>query len=101
MRELALRGVNTTIFFDKEVDSFLLDLNTQAKSHLCINEDGILTGRYDYRTEVCLDQDLEEIIRLLCHEFKHAQHGRNYGNQAWKNLCDCWYKRLKSTNLYI
>ena len=88
MKELAVRGVNTTICFDSESNQFFLDLNTMAKSQLYLHEDGVLTGRYSYHTKVCLEQDTKEIIKSLCWEFKHAQHGRNYGNQAWKKLCD-------------
>jgi hypothetical protein len=85
---LAKNDIWITIIYDKDKDKFYLDLNTIAKSHLHLYEDGILKGRYNYEKQIDLNDDnIEQIAIDLCWEFIHALHGRDYGSYEWFRLC--------------
>ncbi len=87
MRELALRGVSTSMAFNKEFNILCIDLDTQAKSHLYLYEDGTILGRYNYANRLDFSNKISDTIYSLCGEFSKALHGRSYGNSEWFNLC--------------
>ena len=87
MKELGKRGISTSIHYNIENQQCYVDLETRAKSELHLYEDGVLRGRYEYETQIDLDQDIEGLIIELCHEFNNALHGRNYYQEAWAELC--------------
>ena len=87
MIPLAKKGIETSMKYDTEKQQCYVDLETKAKSHLFLYEDGILRGRYEYEKQIDLSQDVEGIITELCHEFNHALHGRNFCQEAWADLC--------------
>lgn len=88
MRFLAKRHISTSMKYDVEKDAYYVDLETNAKSHLYLYEDGTLFGRYNYETQIDLSQNEEDLITALCSEFSDALHGRGYCQQAWRNLCE-------------
>jgi len=87
MKNLAKKGILTSMHYDTERNQFYVDLETQAKSHLYLYEDGMLRGRYLYEKQIDLSEDAEELVRQLCHEFNRALHGRNFFQEAWADLC--------------
>ncbi len=89
MKLLAFNGISTSVMYDTDLKEYYLDLNTQAKSHLYLYEDGILRGRYKYENTIDFKQHYpEDILRDLCYEFRDSLHGRDFGNGNWFNLCD-------------
>lgn len=86
IKMLAIEGIETSITYDIERDQLYIDLNTMAKSHLYLYEDGVLRGRYEYETQIDLE-DTDSLLRSLCFEFKDALCGRNYYNGNWAKLC--------------
>lgn len=87
MKALAKKGISISMHYNSEKDQFYIDLETRAKSDLHLYEDGTLRGRYEYKKQVDLTQDVEELISELCYEFNHALHGRSYYQEAWAELC--------------
>lgn len=87
IKELAKRGIQPSMDYCKETSQLVIDLNTKAKSQLYLYEDGRITGRYDYSSEINFDQPIEDIIKDLAVEFSEALWGRPYGNEEWFNLC--------------
>jgi len=87
MKALAKKGISTTMEYNKTQDLCYVDLQTMAKSHLYLYEDGTLNGRYDYQKKIDLSKSEDEIIIELCNEFNNALHGRNYCQEAWAELC--------------
>jgi hypothetical protein len=87
VRGLAYQGVCTTMHYDIDKKKLYLDLETRAKSHLYLYEDGTLLGRYDYKVQINLNQEPDCIITDLCYEFSNALHGRSYCQSAWADLC--------------
>lgn len=85
MKELSKSKILTSIHYDIKKDQCYLDLETMAKSHLHLYEDGILRGRYNYETQIDLNSDIEDIICILCFEFNRAKCGRDYYSQSWEN----------------
>ncbi len=64
-----------------------MDLDTQAKGHLYLYEDGTILGRYNYANKIDFSNEISDIIYSLCVEFSKALHGRSYGNSEWFDLC--------------
>lgn len=63
------------------------DLETRAKSHLYLYDDGTVKGRYDYVNNVFENADtVDEVIMNLVHEFENCLHGRNFYSFFWMNL---------------
>ena len=91
MKMLSREDILTSIHYNSENDKFFLDLGTRAKSELHLYEDGIMLGRYDYKVQIDLDQDEDNLLDALCEEFSEARYGRDYGNPDWFALCE---KRL-------
>jgi len=87
VKELSNEGVQVSIVYDRNYEMFMVDLDTQAKSHLYLYEDGTLRGRYDYERHIDLEQTMGEIIESLCEEFNEALYGRSFGNSYWFDLC--------------
>ncbi len=87
MKELALQGLSTSICYDSKLKSLYIDLDTGAKSHLYLYEDGTIRGRYNYENTINLNSDMDEIVLFLCREFSQALHGRGFGNSQWFELC--------------
>jgi len=87
MMGLAKKGISTSMHYDENKKLCYIDLNTKAKSHLHLFEDGMLYGRYDHEKKIDLTKNIEDIVTELCHEFNDALHGRNYCQQAWADLC--------------
>lgn len=87
MLELAKNGITTSMSYDSERKQVYIDLQTDAKSHLHLYEDGIIRGRYDYENFINFSQSKEYLILNLCDEFNDALHGRNYCQKAWADLC--------------
>ena len=87
MKILAKNKVSTSIHYDEERDMCYVNLETMAKSHLHLYENGMLYGRYQYEKQVDLSQNEEELIIELCHEFNDALHGRGFCQEAWADLC--------------
>jgi len=87
MKALAKKGVSTSMHYNSEKAQCYVDLETRAKSELHLYEDGVLCGRYQYEKLIDLNQDIEELITKLCHEFNQALHGRSYCNGEWADLC--------------
>lgn len=88
MKELALKDVQTSIGYDKEEDVFYLDLQTNAKSHRYLYENGVIKGRYGYESKIELNDNIKQLIIELCYEFYLSLHGRDYGQGAWVELCE-------------
>jgi len=86
--ELTKLGIHPSMHYDIDMNQCYLDLNTQAKSHLYLYEDGILRGRYQYQKEIDFNDDIEHMITILCNVFKRSLCGRDYGNPTWAELCD-------------
>jgi len=80
MRELTLWGLPVTAFYDGERNELAIDLDTQAKSHLYLYEDGTVRGRYNYENKIDFESDF---MRQLAFEFLRALCGRDYGNERW------------------
>lgn len=87
MKSLAKKGISTSMCYNQTQGLCYIDLQTMAKSHLYLYEDGMLHGRYDYEKQIDLNQDIEILITELCHEFNYALHGRNYCQEGWSELC--------------
>jgi hypothetical protein len=85
-KQLTIKKVNVSIHFNLEKNEFYIDLNTGAKSHLYLYEDGTLEGRYETK-KINLNTDIESIIITLCEEFNEALCYRTYGNSYWFDLC--------------
>ena len=79
-------GIYPTL--EKEFEGgFYFNLNTGAKSHLYLFEDGTVKGRYDYVNKVFTENNtIEEILINLANEFEECLHYRNYYNEAWADL---------------
>lgn len=89
MKFLAKKGITTSLLYSSEEDQFYIDLNTGAKSHLYLYEDGTLVGRYKKFGKLDWNQhDLESVVYDLCYQFTQSLCGRSYYNGEWKNLCD-------------
>jgi hypothetical protein len=88
MKALVLEDVSTSIHYDKERNTFYLDLETRAKSDLHLYEDGIIRGRYNYENDVDLDRPVDDIVRSLGFEFSNALQGRTFGDGNWFAFCD-------------
>lgn len=88
IKVLCKENITTSMHFDKEKEQFYIDLETRAKSELHLYEDGVIRGRYDYEQQIDLNQDTDDLIRVLCEEFNHALHGRNYYQYEWRLLCE-------------
>lgn len=84
LKDLTKENIWASVHYNEDSDEFFIDLNTHAKSHLHLYENGVLVKRYD-RTEIVFD---ELILRKLCVEFKDSLCGRDYGNQDWFKLCE-------------
>ena len=87
VKELSNEGVQVSVVYDRKYEMFMIDLDTRAKSHLHLYEDGTLRGRYDYCKHIDLDRTMGEIIETLCGEFSNSLHYRNFGNSDWFALC--------------
>ena len=85
-KQLTIKKINVSIHFNLEKDKFYIDLNTEAKSHLYLYDDGTLEGRYGTK-KINLNTDIESIIITLCEEFNEALCYRTYGNSYWFDLC--------------
>lgn len=85
--ELVKKGLDVSLNFNQVEDIFYIDLNTQAKSHLHLYQDGKLVGRYG-SSSIDLNQNIESIIIDLCYEFNNALCRRTYGNSDWFRLCE-------------
>lgn len=85
--ELAKNNININLSIDMSNNLIVLDLKTNAKSHLYLYENGTLTGRYNYETHIDFNDDMDNIITSLCTEFKNALCGRDYGQEGWFDLC--------------
>jgi len=85
-KQLTIKKINVSINFNLEKDKFFIDLDTKAKSHLYLYEDGTLEGRYSTK-KINLNTDIESILLTLCEEFNEALCYRTYGNSYWFNLC--------------
>ena len=87
MKELAKKGISTSIHYNIEKEQCYVDLETMAKSELHLYEGGMLRGRYQYENKIDLSQDIESLLTELCQEFNKSLHGRNYYQEAWAELC--------------
>lgn len=87
LKLLSDNGISCSMHYNQEYGKYFIDLNTKAKNHLYLYEDGILRGRYDYETEVDLNQSTESLLIRLCREFDEALHGRDFYNADWATLC--------------
>lgn len=87
MKLLAKNKVSTSIHYDTDKEQCYVNLETMAKSHLHLYEDGMLYGRYQYEKQMDLSRGEEDLLIELCHEFDNALHGRGYCQEAWLYLC--------------
>ena len=87
LKHLTEQGLCVCLCYDINKKEFYIDLNTQAKSHLCLYESGMLCGRYNYETQIDLKSNAESITISLCYEFLQALCGRDYGSNEWFELC--------------
>lgn len=61
-----------------------IDLQTRAKSHLYLFEDGTVEGRYNYKGNVFNNAEtIDDVIRNLAFEFEGCLHGRTFYNVDW------------------
>ena len=88
MRVLCKEGITTSIHFNKEKEQCYIDLETKAKSELHLYEERVILGRYNYEEQIDLNQDIDDLIRVLCEEFNHALYGRSYYQEGWGLLCE-------------
>lgn len=89
LKMLLKEGVFTQILYDTRIDMFYLDLLTQSKSHLHVYENGDIKGRYGYLSHIDLDNDdIEEMKRELCIEFKTSMCGKPHFKSDWGDLCE-------------
>jgi hypothetical protein len=86
LKVLSINDISAKMTYDVDMEMFVLDLQTLAKSHLYLYENGLLKGRYNY--ESYLELNLDTILKDLCYEFTEALHGRDFGNVQWFSLCD-------------
>lgn len=84
---LCLNGVETTNCLNTETGEFYLNLNTLAKSHLYLYEDGTVKGRYNYSSSIDFSQDKDHILRELCFEFVNSLCNKGFGSSDWFDLC--------------
>lgn len=87
-----LKELSKYVYCSIEYDShergqFFIDLKTMAKSDLFLYEDGLLRGRYEYKKQIDLNEDMDSLITTLCHEFERALSGRDFGQLEWFELC--------------
>jgi hypothetical protein len=87
VKELALKGVNVELKYNIERGMFMIDLNTMAKSHGHLFENGNFEGRYDYVKKMDLSKDIDSFILDLCYEYNNCLHNRGMYNLDWANLC--------------
>ena len=88
MKVLCRENITTSMHFNKDKEQCYIDLETRAKSELHLYEDGVIRGRYNYEEQIDLNQDIDDLIRVLCEEFNHALHGRSYYQEEWGLLCE-------------
>lgn len=78
--EEAIRsGIRPTIYFDKQKDCVVYDMNLMAKSHMYIMLEGdtwYAYMRYDEKHEVETVNDLKRLAR-------HGMHGRDFISADW------------------
>lgn len=66
-----------------------INLQTMAKSHLYLFEDGTVKGRYNYESNVFdTAETLEDVVCNLAFEFENCLHGRTFYNTNWAILYD-------------
>lgn len=87
MELLSKNKITSSIKYDDILNKIYLDLETNAKSHLYLYEDGILRGRYNYEVQIDLSENIDDVITKLCYEFADALHGRSYYQAGWGELC--------------
>jgi|SRR6188508_528582 len=87
-KTLVKSNIYPTLQFDVAKDLFYIDLNTLAKSHLYLFENGDIEGRYNYKSSINLDIEIKCIITELCIEFSNSIHYRAYANNNWVKLCN-------------
>lgn len=85
---LVKKNIDIHLIYDDSKKMFYLDLNTMAKSHLYLYNNGKLYGRYDYVSNIDFSDDFDNNILQLCKEFNKALHGRNYYSYEWGQLCE-------------
>jgi len=88
VKGLSKENLHVGIWYDENLDQFMINLESMAKSHMHLYENGILRGRYDYEKKIDFNKNIDDIIFELANEFNHALHGRSYGNNDWFILCD-------------
>lgn len=72
-------GIRPTIYFDKEKECIVYDMNLMAKSHMYIMLEGdtwYAYMRYDEKHEVETVNDLKRLAR-------HGMHGRDFISSDW------------------
>ena len=80
-------NIKVSILYDMELDMFYVDLQTGAKSHLYLYENGELIGRYNYQSSIDFTENEESILKSLCYEFLNCLKERDFYNSAWSILC--------------
>lgn len=86
LREIVKDGLTPILIYDVSKDKIYLDLQTMAKSHLYLYEDGLVEGRYGYNN--VLDLESNSIKEELCWEFINCTKGRDYYSANWSIFCE-------------
>lgn len=77
---LAINNIETTLSYDGQ---FYLNLNTGAKSHLHLYENGLLKGRYNHEANIDFNLPMSAIKDLLINEFNWALGSNNVAYDVW------------------
>ena len=86
---LTRAGIDVTIKYNQEKKTWYADLNTGAKSHMHLYDDGgrniIIEKRYNEKDEFYyeFDDQIEDILDFYCYNFVSCIKGRSFGNENW------------------
>lgn len=82
-------GIEVSIHYDREKKVWYADLNTGAKSHMYLYDDGgrniTLEKRYNEKDEFYyeFDNQMEDILNFYCSNFIGCIKGRSFANEHW------------------
>lgn len=81
-------GIEVSMHYDREKKLWYADLNTGAKSHMYLYDDGkiiTLEKRYNEKDQLNyeFDNSMEDILNFYCYNFVSCIKGRSFANENW------------------
>lgn len=79
-------GIEVSMHYDREKKLWYADLNTGAKSHMHLYDDGkiiTLEKRYNEKDQLNyeFDNSMEDILNFYCYNFVSCIKGRSFANE--------------------